>query len=43
MRVMEGRGVDGHVGDDFLCCFMFIFFLVGFEMVLTQCDSRAVL
>ena len=27
---MEG-GVDGHVGDDFLCCFMFIFFHDGLK------------
>ena len=25
MCLMEGQGVDGHVGDDFLCCFMLIF------------------
>ena len=41
MCFMEGQGVDGHVGDDF-----FVLFYVlprRFEMVLTQCDSRAVL
>ena len=36
MCFMEGHGVDGHVGDFFLYCFKF-------EMVLTQCGSRAVL
>ena len=41
MCFMEGQGVDGHVGDDF-CVFVFIFSR-WFEMVLTQCDSRAVL
>ena len=44
MRVMEGRGVDGHVGDDFLCCFNVYLLPCWFEMVLTQCDdTRAVL
>ena len=31
MCFMEGHGVDGHVGDDFLCSFVFIFFHDGFE------------
>ena len=31
MCFMEGQGVDGHVGDDFLCCFMFIFFHDGLK------------
>ena len=40
MCFMEGQGVDGHVGDDFLC---FFYLLPRWEeMVLTQCDSRAV-
>ena len=43
MCVMEGQGVDGNVGDDFLCFFVFIFFHEWFEMVLAQCDFRAVL
>ena len=30
MCFMEGQGVDGH-GDDFLCCFMFIFFDDGLK------------
>ena len=42
MCVMEGQGADGHVGDDFLCCFMSIFFHDGFEMVLTQFDSPCI-
>ena len=25
MCFKEGQGVNGHVGDDFLCCFMFFF------------------
>ena len=29
MCFMEGQGVDGHVGDEFLCCFMSIFFHDG--------------
>ena len=42
MCFMEGQGVDGHVGDDFLC---FCVYLLPrwFEMVLTHCDFRAVL
>ena len=31
MCVMEGRGVDGHVGDDFLCFFVFISFHDGLK------------
>ena len=31
MCFMEGQGVDGHVGDVFLCCFMFIFFHDGMK------------
>ena len=39
MCFMEGQGVDGHVRDDF-----FVYLLPRwFEMVLTQCDSRALL
>ena len=30
---MEGQGVDGHVGDDFLCFFVFIFFHDGSNVV----------
>ena len=43
MCFMEGQGVDGHVGDVF--CVVFCVYLLPrwFEMVLTQCDSRAVL
>ena len=42
MCFMEGQDVDGHVGDDFLL-FYFCLLPRWFEMVLTQCDSRAVL
>ena len=42
MCLMEGLGVDGHVGDDFLC-FCVSLLPRWFEMVLTHCDSRAVL
>ena len=38
MCFMEGQGVDGHVGDDCLCFCVYLL-----TMVLTQCDSRAVL
>ena len=31
MCFVEGQGVDGHMGDDFLCCFMFIFFHEGLK------------
>ena len=40
MCFMEGQGVDGHVGDDFLC---FCVYLLPrwFGMVLTsECQSR---
>ena len=40
MCFMEGQGVDGHVGDDFVFC---VHLPRWFEMVLTQCDSSAVL
>ena len=44
MCFMEGQGVDGHVGDDFLSSRFFVYLLPRwFEMVLAQCDSRAVL
>ena len=42
MCFMEGQGVDGHVGDDF-CVFCVYLLPRWFEMVLTQCDFRAVL
>ena len=39
MCFMEGQGVYGHVGDDFCV----VLCLSSSTMVLTQCDSRAVL
>ena len=42
MCFMEGQGVDGHVGDVF-CVFRVYLLPRWFEMVLTQCDFRAVL
>ena len=38
MCFMEGQGVDGHVGDDFLCCFLFIFFHDGLKCS-AQCSE----
>ena len=43
MCFMEGQGVDGHVGDDFFVLFYVYLLPRWFEMVLTQCDLRAVL
>ena len=42
MIIMEGQGVGGHLGDE-SCPSLFFFFLRWSQMVLKQCDFRAVL
>ena len=44
MNIMEGQGVGGHVGDESSPSLCLVFsFSRSSQMVLTQCDSRAVL